>query len=366
VVKSGEIDKFPLSNTVGIPNAPSRMVQNSSRDARWMVCNAVGGPDVGTTVISGDPVPGPGHAVPLPDSSAILATEGKTTWLIWGTKRSEIDLNNTAVTAAVGIDVDTPSPRSIDRGLLNLIPESPPLVVPFIANAGDPPRFPWPVPGEAAPLVGSVVVDRGENNQLRYYVVTAEGIQPISPVVATILRANDAYGLVEPPALTPDQIAKAPKADPIPVEDYPANPLQVLDPTTDPVACGQWAKLDGAPTSSLTLLAGQSLPVAADARPVQLTGAGPTTAQRALLPKGTGYFVQVTGQQPVSTTKESVFWISDLGVRYGMEAAQTPGAGGSPAEALGMAAEPLPIPWSLLSLFTPGPTLSKDDALVAH
>src|SRR5260221_11467799 len=92
VVKSGEIDKFPLSNTVGIPNAPSRMVQNPSRDARWMVCNAVGGPNVGTTVISGDPVPGPGHAVPLPDSSAILATEGKTTCLIWGTKRREIDL----------------------------------------------------------------------------------------------------------------------------------------------------------------------------------------------------------------------------------------------------------------------------------
>jgi hypothetical protein len=108
------------------------------------------------------------------------------------------------------------------------------------------------------------------------------------------------------------------------------------------------------------------LPVAADAKPIQLTGAGPTTAQRALLPKGTGYFVQVTGQQPASTTKESVFWISDLGVRYGMEAAQTPGAGGSPAEALGMTAQPLPIPWSLLSLFTPGPTLSKDDALVAH
>ena len=219
--------------------------------------------------MSGDPVPGPGHAVPLPDSSAILATDGdKTTWLIWGNKRSEIDLNNAAVTAAVGIDVDTPSPRSINRGLLNLIPESPPLVVPFIANAGDPPRFPWPVPGEQAPLVGSVVVDRDESNQLRYYVVTAEGIQPISPVVAAILRANDAYGLVEPPALTPDQIAKAPKAEPVPVEDYPSNPLQVLDPTTDPVSCGQWVKLDGAPTSSLTLLAGQSLPVAADAKPV--------------------------------------------------------------------------------------------------
>ena len=276
-------------------------------------------------------------------------------------------MNNAAVTAAVGINVDTPSPRLIDRALLNLIPESPPLVVPFIANAGDPPRFPWPVAGEQAPLVGSVVVDRDENNQLRYYVVTPEGIQSISPVVAAILRANDAYGLVEPPALTPDQIAKAPKAEPVPVDDYPANSLQVLDPTTDPVSCGQWVKLDGAPTSSLTLLAGQSLPVAADAKPVQLTGAGPTTAQRVI----------AAGRAPVTSCRSPgnsqhrpprsrCSGLSDLGVRYGMEAAQTPRAGGSPAEALGMTAQPLPIPWSLLSLFAPGPTLSKDDALVAH
>ena len=174
----------------------------------------------------------------------------------------------------------------------------------------------------AAPPVGAVVVDHDENNQLRYYAVTAEGIQPISPVVAAILRANDAYGLVEPPALTPDQVAKAAKADPVPVDDYPADRLQVLDPITDPVSCGQWVKLDGAPTSSMTLLAGQSLPVAEDAKPLSLTEAGPTTAQRVILPRGSGYFVQVTGQQPQSTTKESVFWVSDLGVRYGLEAAR--------------------------------------------
>ena len=366
VVKPDEIDKFPLGNTLGIPNAPARMVQNPARDARWMVCDAVGGPNLGTTLIAGEPVAGPGHAEALPESSAILATGdgGETTWLIWGNKRSEIDLNNAAVTAAVGINVDTPNPRSIDRALLNLIPESPPLVVPFLANAGDPPRFPWPVPGGQAPLIGSVVVDRDEDNDLRYYAVTAEGLQGISPVVAAILRANDAYGLVEPPALTPDQVAKAPKAEPIPVDNYPDNSLQVLDPRTEPVSCGVWVKLDGAPTSSLTLLAGQSLPVADDATPVSLTAAGPTTAQRVLLPKGSGYFVQVTGQHPDSITRESLFWVSDLGVRYGMESESNEAA--TPAEALGMTAEPLPIPWSILSLFAPGPTLSKADALVAH
>ncbi|OKH76739.1 secretion protein EccB [Mycobacterium sp. SWH-M3] len=363
VVKSSEIDRFPLGNTLGIPNAPSRMVQNPARDSRWLVCDAVGGPDAGTTVIAGDPVAGPGRAAALPSSSAVLATSdgGATTWLIWGNKRSEIDRNNAAVAAAVGINVDTPTPRSINRALLNLIPESPPLVVPFIPNAGDPPRFPWPVPGKPAPLSGSVVVDHDENNQLRYYVVAPEGIQPISSVVAAILRANDSYGLVEPPALTPDQAAKAPKTNVVPVDNYPTNPLQVMDPATEPVTCGQWTKLDGAPTSSLTLLAGQSLPVDADAKP--LTPPSSPSA-KVLLPKGTGFYVQVTGQEPESRTKESQFWISDLGVRYGLEAEKNKAA--TPAQALGMTADPLPIPWSVLSLFAAGPTLSEADALVAH
>jgi type VII secretion protein EccB len=366
VVKAKEIDKFPLGNTLGIPNAPSRMVQSAAQDARWMVCDAVGGPDPGTTVIFGDPVAGAGHAAPLPASSAILASSdgGTTTWLIWGGKRSQIDLHNAAVTAAVGITVDTPAPRPINRALLNLIPESAPLVVPFVGNAGDPPRFVWPVPGQQAPPVAAVVVDHGENNQSRYYAVAADGLQPISPVVAAILRANDAYGLVEPPALTPDQVAKAPKAAPISVDDYPANALHVQDPSTDPVTCGQWVKLDGAPTSSLTLLAGPSLPVARDVKQVTLSAAGPNSAQRVILPRGSGYFVQVTGQQPRSTTKESLFWVSDLGVRYGLEGGAHETT--STAEALGMTSQPLPIPWSVLSLFAPGPTLSKADALVAH
>ncbi|MCH9731966.1 MAG: type VII secretion protein EccB [Actinomycetia bacterium] len=366
VVKPAEIDKFPLGNTLGIPNAPSRMQQDPARDARWMVCDAAGGPDPGTTVISGDPVAGAGHADQLADSAAILATVdgGDSTWLIWGTKRSEIDLNDPAVSAAVGIDVDTPHPRRMDRALLNLIPAGPPLRVPFVANAGDPPRFVWPVPDRQAPPIGAVVVDHNEHDDKRYYAVNAEGLQAISPVVAAILRAHDAYGLVTPPALTPDQVAKAPKAEAIPVGDYPKHSLQVLDPTTEPVTCGQWVKLSGAPTSSLRLLAGQSLPVADDAQPVTLAPAAPGTAQRVLLPKGRGYFVQVTGQHPRSETKESLFWISDLGVRYGMESGTNDPA--SVPEALGMTAQPLPIPWAVLDLFDPGPTLSKADALVAH
>ena len=109
MVKAKEIDKFPLGNTLGIPDAPARMVQSGAIDARWMVCDASAGAQAGATVIFGDPVAGNGHAAPMTSGAAELATTdgGKTTWLIWGGKRSQIDLNNAAVSAAIGINADT-------------------------------------------------------------------------------------------------------------------------------------------------------------------------------------------------------------------------------------------------------------------
>lgn len=363
-VKASEIDKFKLGSTVGIPGAPERMVQNPAKDARWIVCDATRGKDLGTTVIAGDAVPGAGHAAPLPDNSAVLATSdgGATTFVIWGGKRSQIDLTNVAVATAVGINADTPPPRAMDRQLLNLIPEGAPLVVPFIANAGDPIRFVWQGKNPA-PVIGSVVVDH-QNGKESYFAVEAEGLQPISPVISAILRANNSYGLVDPVEMTPDQVAKTPIARQIPVDNYPTQALSILDPVNQPVTCGQWVKLAGAPTSSLTLLTGQSLPVSADSQPVDLVSPGPTTATRVVLPKGSGFFVQVTGQQRDATSKESEFWVSDLGVRYGLE--QAPNETTDPATALGRKGDPLPVPWAVLSLLSPGPALSKTDALVAH
>ena len=62
-VKSTELDRFPRGNLIGIPGAPERMVQNTSHDANWTVCDAVSGPaqgghaahSTGVTVIAGPP-----------------------------------------------------------------------------------------------------------------------------------------------------------------------------------------------------------------------------------------------------------------------------------------------------------------------
>ena len=77
-VKTSELDQFPRGNLLGIPGAPERMVQNTSRDADWTVCDAAFGPDAGVTVIAGKLAEGGERAVALPANHAVLVeNEGR-------------------------------------------------------------------------------------------------------------------------------------------------------------------------------------------------------------------------------------------------------------------------------------------------
>ena len=142
-VKSSELDRFPRGNLIGIPGAPERMVQNTSRDANWTACDAVSGTSraahsTGVTVIAG-PLDNRGaRAAALGAEHAILVDSGTSTWLLWDGKRSQIDLADHAVTSALGLGADVPAPRPIAQGLFNAIPEAPPLTAPAIPNAGAP------------------------------------------------------------------------------------------------------------------------------------------------------------------------------------------------------------------------------------
>ena len=82
--------------------------------------------------------------------------------------------------------------------------------------------------------------------------------------------------------------------------------------------CAQWARPDGASVSELTLLSGAALPIESSTHTVDLVGSG----TRVVLPPGNGYLVQVVGQEPESPTAGSQFWVSDTGVRYGIDTAE--------------------------------------------
>ncbi len=373
-VKSSELDRFPRGNLIGIPGAPERMVQNATHDANWTVCDGIGGTSravhsTGVTVIAGRPDSSGARAAKLDAKQAILVDSGNSTWLLWDGRRSQINLADHAVTNALGLGLnnsDVPPPRPIALGLFNAIPEGPSLTAPGIPNAGAPAGFSVPAP------IGAVVVsyglDQNSSGAARYYAVLPDGLQPISPVLAAILRNTNSFGLDQPPRLGADAVAKLPVSRMLDTSRYPDQQVTLVDAAKDPVTCAYWSKPAGAATSSLSLLSGSALPVPESIRTVDLVGASPATATRVALAPGTGYFAQtVTGGAGAPGTG-SLFWVSDTGVRYGIdnEAENATAGRGKTVEALGLSEPAVPVPWSVLSLFAGGPTLSRADALLAH
>jgi type VII secretion protein EccB len=377
-VKSSELDRFPRGNLIGIPGAPERMVQNTSRDANWTVCDAVSGTSraahsVGVAVIAGQPDSRGARAAALGSAQGVLVDvtvdNVTSTWLLWDGKRSQIDLADHAVTNALGLGVEVPTPRPIAPGLFNAIPEAPPLSPPAIPNAGAAPNFSVPAPVGA--VVVSYALDKTSSDTVRYYAVSPDGLQPITPVLAAILRNTNSYGQQQPPRLGADEVAKLPVSRMLDTSRYPGQQVSLVDATHDPVTCAYWSKPAGAATSSLSLMYGSALPVPDAVHTVQLVGAGAQgVATRVALPPGTGYFAQTVGGGAAAPATGSLFWVSDTGVRYGIdnEADSASGAAGhgKTVEALGLNAPAIPIPWSMLSLFATGPTLSRADALLAH
>jgi type VII secretion protein EccB len=209
---------------------------------------------------------------------------------------------------------------------------------------------------------------------VRYYAVLPDGLQPISPVLAAILRNTNSYGLDQPPRLGADEVAKLPVSRMLDTARYPDRQIVIVDAAKNPVTCAYWSKPAGAATSSLSLMSGSALPVADAVRTLDLVGAGGGSSQaiatRVALAPGTGYFTQTVGGGPTSPGTGALFWVSDTGVRYGIDNEADSGSGaaghGKTVEALGLSAPAVPIPWSMLSLFASGPTLSRADALLAH
>ncbi|HEX7321529.1 MAG TPA: type VII secretion protein EccB [Mycobacterium sp.] len=366
-VRTSALDTIPRGNLIGIPGAPERMVQSTVRDADWVVCDATAGSATGVAVIAGPPVSGGSRAGDLGSRRAVLAENGSGTWLLWDGKRSRIDLRDRAVTGALGLGgpgAEVPAPRTIAPGLLNTIPEAPALIAPLIPGAGGSPQFDLPSPApvgaviEAHALAGTA---GGGDNDTAYYAVLPDGLQPVSPVVAALLRNTDSYGMDRPLRFAADEIARLPVSRALDTSRYPEQPVSVTDPASEPVTCAHWSKPAGASTSSFGLLSGSALPLRDGTATLDLVGGGiGGTARRVALPPGVGYFTQTAGP---------LFWISDTGVRYGIEGEAGSSAAADVAKtvgALGLSQPALPIPWSVLSLFAPGPTLSRVDALLAH
>ncbi|ULP47869.1 type VII secretion protein EccB [Mycolicibacter virginiensis] len=372
VVKSTALDKFARGNLIGIPGAPERMVQSTSHDADWTACDAVTGSTAGVTVIGGPLSYNGSRAGALDAQQAVLVDNGAGAWLLWDGKRSRIDLADHAITGALGLSERgsaVPTPRPIATGLFNAIPEAPALVAPVIPGAGDKPAYDLRTAAPVGAVVAAHSLDGDTQGTLRYYAVLEDGLQPISGVLAAVLRNSDSQGLDRPPVLGADDVARLPVSRQLDVSRFPEQPVKVVDAVSAPVTCAHWSKPVGASTSSLTLLSGSTLPLREGVRTLDLVGAGVGgTAARVALAPGSGYFAQSVNSDPAANaTAGPLFWISDTGVRYGINTETGANGGdGDTVAALGLSEPAVPIPWSVLSQFAVGPALSRADALLAH
>ena len=136
----------------------------------------------------------------------MLAENDGRTWLLWDGRRSPVDLADRAVTDALGFGGDIPPRARSPPACSTPSRKRPPLTAPPIAGAGAPPQFPLP----AQAPVGAVVAAFEADNTIRYYAVLPDGLQPVSPVLAEILRNTNSYGLAQAPRLGADEVARMP------------------------------------------------------------------------------------------------------------------------------------------------------------
>ena len=131
--------------------------------------------------------------------------------------------------------------------------------------------------------------------------------------------------------------------------------------------CVGWEKQPSDPQARITILTGRGLPVpiGMDSRVVQLVrddrDPDSAEAQQTLMLPGAANFVATTSGVATAASRESLYWLSPQGVRYGIQSDQRT------LQALGLdPREAVQAPWPIVRTFATGPAISRDAALVAR
>jgi type VII secretion protein EccB len=368
-VKAGEIAKYPTGPTIGIPGVPESLPVTSSAVSAWSVCDTsqTGGATRGSgaaavvTSIAGQLSPY-GRAAPMGAAEAILTTHRGATYVIWRGQRSRINPTERSVTFNLGLDPGVTYPVEISNALFDAMPSTEPLVLPTIPDSGTPSQW------LSGATVGSVLETRDANGAVNgFYVLLPGGVQKITSFVADLLRTGDSQGSPTPTLIAPDKLIHIPVVDILNVDFYPSGKLDFIDTAANPVTCVGWEKQPSDPQARITVFSGRGLPVpiGLDSHLVRLVrddrDPDSVEANQTLVLPGAANFVATTGGVAASGSRESLYWLSPQGVRYGIQSDQRT------LQALGM--DPhfaVQAPWPIVRTFARGPAISRDAALVAR
>jgi type VII secretion protein EccB len=294
---------------------------------------------------------------------AVLMIYGGAVFVVTDGHRSQVDLADKPVTLALGLPVGDLHPAPMSRALYEALTPTAPLRVPDVPNPGGPVGYATP----QLPVVsGSVLRVSDVSGDPEYFVVLPAGVQRVPETVATmVLNAGMSNGGQVMP-VGAAAVATLPQATGFDVSIYPPGQLQLLDKAVEPVTCVMWRKSSGEPQAQVTTVSGRRLPipVGGEQRVIRLVSAGKGVADGVYVKPDSANFVQVTGVEPASPRGESLWFIADNGVRFGV---QTVGNGDDETrKALGLTEAPTPAPWAVIRWLPVGPVLSKAAALSEH
>lgn len=364
-VKSGEIAKYPTGPMIGIPGAPDSVPVTANSISAWSVCDTAATRGSGTaplvTSIAGQLSP-EGRSAPMGPAQAILATHKGATYVIWHGQRSRIDPTDRSVTFNLGLDPGVTYPIEISNALFDAMPSTEPIVLPAIPAHGTPSRL---LPGA---MVGSVLETRDASGTVNgFYVLLPDGVQKITSFVADLLRTANSEGSTTPALIAPDKLIQIPVIDVLDVDYYPSGKMEFVDTSANPTTCVGWEKQSGDPQARITLFTGRGLPVSIgmDSHVVRLVrddrDPNSAEAQQTLMLPGAANFVTATSGAAKADSRESLYWLSPQGVRYGIQSDR------DTLKALGL--DPrlaVQAPWPIVRTFAPGPAIGRDAALVAR
>lgn len=361
-VSAKEVAKYPTGPRVGIADAPpSDMPVKVSVDSAWAACDTAawrraGGNPATVTVIAGPLTRG--RADVLRAGQAVLVSHAGATFVVWGHQRSRIDLADRAVTVSLGLDPGVVAPVPISNALFDALPATEPIAVPAVPDAGA--VSPWP--GLDGVPAGSVIEVRDTaGGGERFYAVLMTGLQPVTGLTANLLRTANSFGQSTMKEVGPDKIVKIPRVDVLNVGFYPKAALSFVDTEANPVTCVGWQKARTDRQARVAVYSGRGLPVAVDAQPVRLVrddrDQSSVEATDAVVLPGAANFAAATSGVETSDTRESLWWVSPQGVRYGVSSDR------ETLRALGLdPRSAVQTPWPILRMFAPGPLLSTANA----
>lgn len=360
-VRASQLAKEPHGPMVGIPGAPSVFAPAAPATSSWLICDSatpaagsVAPAPVSVTVIDGAPDLSDRRRV-MTETDALVLRYGDEAWLIRNGRRSRVDPAERAVLLPLGLspeNVRNAPPMS--QALFDVIPVGNDLSVPIVPGAGAPANFP-----NAPGPVGTVFATPQISGPQQYSVVLADGVQTISAVVAQILQNSGGQAA----EVSPSALSSMPVVDGVDLADYPAGPLNLIAAQDNPVTCWWWQRTGGESRARTQLVTGPTLPVRQDQRNavIALVKADRSGRQADQVYFGPDYanFVSATGNGAAAATVDSLWWVSESGVRFGVD-------GDEARSALGLTVTPNPAPWAALRLLPGGPALSRADALVRH